>query len=76
MTPLHALENQIVAGLQRQVQMRHQPRLVGDRVEEIGIGFDRVDRRQPQTRQIRHVPEDALDQDAEPRSAYSPLRNS
>ena len=28
--PLHPLEDQIVAGLQRQVQMRHQPRLLGD----------------------------------------------
>ncbi len=36
---LHPLENEIVAGLQRQVQMRHQARLVGDRIEEIGIGF-------------------------------------
>ena len=27
MPPLHALEDHVVAGLQRQMQMRHQPRL-------------------------------------------------
>ena len=28
--PLHALQDHVVAGLQRQMQMRHQPRLLGD----------------------------------------------
>ena len=31
MPPLHALQDQVVACLQRQMQMRHQPRLLGDR---------------------------------------------
>ena len=48
MPPLHALEDQVVAGLQRQMQMRHQPRLVGERIEQVGVGLDRVDRREPQ----------------------------
>ena len=39
MPPLHALEDEIVAGLQRQMQMRHQPRLVAP--------AHRADRRRP-----------------------------
>ncbi len=66
MPPLHALENEIVAGLQRQMQMRHQPRLVGQRVEQIVVGFDRVDRREPQSRKLRHFAQDTLDQRTEP----------
>ena len=67
--PLHALENEIVAGLQRQMEVRHQPRLVGKRIKQIEVGFDRIDRRQPQTVQVRHIPENALDQHAQPRCA-------
>ena len=67
--PLHALEDEIVARLQRQMQMRHQPRFVGERVEQIAIGLDRIDRGQPQPRQLRHVLEDRLHQRAEPRRA-------
>ena len=40
MAPLHALQNEIVAGLQGQMQMRHQPRLIGDGVEQIGVSLD------------------------------------
>ena len=69
MPPLHALEDEIVAGLQRQMQMRHQPRLIGKRIEQIVIGFDRIDRRQPQPRQLGHVAQDALDQRAQARLA-------
>ena len=43
MPALHALQDHVVAGLQRQMQMRHQPRLVGDGVEQIGVGLDRID---------------------------------
>ena len=56
MPPLHPLQNQVVAGLQRQMQMRHQAFIVADDVEQIAIGFDRVDRRNPQTLQFRHMP--------------------
>ena len=69
MPPLHALEDEIVAGLQRQMQMRHQPRLVGQGIEQIAIGLDRIDRRQPQTRELWDVLEDALDQRAQPHAA-------
>ncbi len=71
MPPLHALEDQIVARLQRQMQMRHQPRLVGQRVEQIGVGFHGIDRRQPQARNVRHILHDALDQRAQPRLAVA-----
>ena len=52
---LHALEDHVVAGLQRQMQMRHQPRVVGERIEQIGVGLDRVDRGQPQALELRHA---------------------
>ena len=42
--PFHPLQNHVVAGLQRQMQMRHQPRIVSDDVEQVAIGLDRVDR--------------------------------
>src|SRR5581483_12131297 len=37
---LHALENEIVAGLERQMQMRHQPVVLRESVNEIAIGLD------------------------------------
>ena len=52
---LHALEDHVVAGLQRQMQMRHQPGVVGQRVEQIGVGLDRIDRGQPQPLKLGHV---------------------
>ena len=69
MAALHALEDQVVAVLQREMQMRHQPRLVGDRVEQVGVGLDRVDRRDAQPLELRHVLEDLPHQLAEPRRA-------
>jgi hypothetical protein len=44
MPPLHPLQDQIVAGLQRQMQMRHQARIVRDGIEQIRIRLDRIDR--------------------------------
>ncbi len=44
MPALHALENEVVAGLQRQMQMRHQPFVIGDDIEQIAVGLDRIDR--------------------------------
>ncbi len=44
MPALHPLQNHVVAGLQRQMQMRHQPLIFGDDVEQIAIGFDGIDR--------------------------------
>ncbi len=47
MPPLHPLQNEIVAGLQRQMQMRHQPFVIRDDVEQIAIHLDRIDRGNP-----------------------------
>ena len=69
MPALHALEDQIVAGLQRQMQMRHQPAFAGKGVDQIAIGLDRIDRGQAQSLELRHVLEDLLDQRAELRRA-------
>ena len=66
---LHPLQDQVVAGLQRQVQVRHQPRLAGDRLDQPRVGLDLVDRREPQPRQVRHAGEDRGDEVAEPRRA-------
>ena len=39
------------------------------RVEQVAVGLDRIDRRQPQPRELRHVLQDLLHQRAEPRRA-------
>src|SRR5581483_3223306 len=44
------------------MQMRHQPRVAGDGVEQVAIDFDRIDRRYAQTFQLGHVPQDLLHQ--------------
>ena len=62
----HALQNEIVTVLQRQMQMRHQPRLVRERVEKIAVGLDRVDRRKPQAFELGDAAQNPLHQCAEP----------
>ena len=53
--PLHPLQDHVVARLQRQVQVRHQPRLAGDRLDQPRVRLDLVDRGEPQPRQVRHA---------------------
>src|SRR5215472_13982553 len=65
MPALHALQDEIVARLQREMQMRHQPRVAGERIEEVADGLDRVDRRESQPRELRHVFQNLLHQCAE-----------
>ena len=55
MPALHALEDHVVAGLQRQMQMRHQPRLGRKRIEQVVVGFDGIDRGEPQACKLGHV---------------------
>ena len=43
MAALHALEDQIIAGLQRQMQVRHQPLVPGECIDQIAVGLNRVD---------------------------------
>ena len=77
MPPLHALEDEIVARLQREMQVRHEPRLVGDRIEKIAVGLDGVDRRDAQALELGHVPQDRLHEGAEGRLARAdPCRSS
>ena len=54
MPALHALQDQVAARLQRQVQMRHQPRLLADQPPEVVVDRRRIERGQPQPRQLRH----------------------
>ena len=43
MASFHALQDQIVAGLQRQMDMRHHSWLAGDEIEQPLFDFDPVD---------------------------------
>ena len=63
---LHALEDQVVAGLQRQMEMRHQARLAGDQLEQGLVDLDAVERRQAQALEARVGGKQALAQLAEP----------
>ena len=54
MAPLHAFKDQIVAGLEAEVQMRHDTRLIGDDLDQVVVESGRVERGKAQTRQIRH----------------------
>ena len=67
--PLHALQDQIVAGLQRQMQMRHQPRLVGEQLPEILVDLARIERGQPQAAQLGNRGEKPADHLPEARAA-------
>ena len=69
MAALHALEHHVVAGLQGEMQMRHQPGLAGDRVEKVVVRLDRVDGGEAQPLELRHVAQEALHQGAELRLA-------
>ena len=44
MAALHPLEDHVVAGLQRQVDMRHHARFAGDQVEQAIVNLDAVER--------------------------------
>src|SRR5258707_3872626 len=46
------------------MQMRHQPRVIGERIEEVPVGFDCIDRRKPQPCELRHVFQNLLHQRA------------
>jgi hypothetical protein len=64
---LHALEDHIVAGLQGQMQIRHQARLGLEQLEQVRIDLGRVDGRQAQARQVGDHAQDAADQLAQRR---------
>ena len=44
MPALHALQDHVVAGLQAEMQVRHQPRLLGDQALQVGIHLDLIRR--------------------------------
>ncbi len=56
--PLHPLQDHVVAGLQRQVEMRHQPLFLGDRPHQVVVGLDAVDGGKPQPLEAGHHLED------------------
>jgi hypothetical protein len=56
---LHALQDHVVAGLEAEMEMRHQPRLFGDQPQEIVVDLRDVERRQPEALELRHLREQA-----------------
>ena len=62
---LHALQDHVVAGLQAEMQMRHQPRLGLDQSQEVVVDLDGIERGQPQTAQFGHLRQQAADHLAE-----------
>ncbi len=65
MAALHALEDHVVAGLHRQMEMRHQPLFLGDGAQEGVVGFDGIDGGDAQALQFGHQLQDLLHQLAE-----------
>ena len=61
MPPLHTLQDQVVARLQRQMQMRHQPLLLGDEPPQLGIDLDRIERGEAQPFELGHRGEQSAD---------------
>ena len=70
MAALHALQNHVVARLQRQVNVRHHPLLARDHVHQFGVSLDRVDGRQPQALQLRYGLQNSVREIAQLRSAF------
>src|SRR5262249_28026691 len=58
MAALHALQNQIVACLYREMEVRHQPLLIADQPQQGLVRFDGIDRGQPQTLERGNVLQD------------------
>ena len=83
---LHALQDQVVARLDAEVQMRHQALLVRDQIDQIGVDLGRIDRRETQAaaRASAQPPDELADQAgrADPcrrrsgRRRSAPLRDS
>jgi hypothetical protein len=69
MAALHPLQDHVVTGLQRQMEMRHQTVIVRDHLHQILIRLDGVDRGQAQPLEIRHHLQDLGCQGAELRLA-------
>jgi len=51
--PLHAPQDEIVPGLEREVQMRHEPGLVREGIEQLPIHLDGIDGRPPAAARAR-----------------------
>ena len=62
MPALHALEDHVVAVLEREMEMRHQPLLLGDGAHQLVVHLDRIDGGKAQALQFRHMAEDGADQ--------------
>ncbi len=65
----HALQDEVVAGLQRQVQVRAEPRLASQPGQQGRVDLGGVDRGEPQARQLGDFVEDAAHQFAQLRRA-------
>ena len=52
--PLHELENHIIPGLQRQVQIGHKARLLAHTTQEVGIDLGGINGGEAKARQVRY----------------------
>ncbi len=62
---LHALQDEIVAGLQGKMQVRHEAGLGRNCVHEIAVRLHLIDRGQAQARKAGHMLQDLLDEASE-----------
>jgi hypothetical protein len=65
--PLHAREDQVVAGLQAEMDMRHQPR-IAEALDQPVVDLGRIERGQAQPLQVGQPVEQRRHQIAEPRA--------
>src|SRR5512146_1809935 len=59
MPALHAFEDQIVARLDREMEMRQKPRLLRDQAPELVVDLDRIERGEAQALELGHECEQA-----------------
>ena len=65
MAPLHALQDHVVTRLHGEMQVRHEPLLLGDRPHQVAIRLDLVDGGEPQALKLGNMLEDLAHQRAE-----------
>ena len=63
--PPHAFQDHVGSGLQRQMQVRHQPFLHGHRAHQVGIGLYLVDRGKSQPGEAVDLPQEPQHEAAE-----------
>ena len=71
MAALHPLEDQVVAVLQREMEVRHDARFAGEQFEQLLVDFDPVERGHAQPLELREGIEDRAHQRTEARARWA-----